>query len=166
MIILAIDPGTSRANPAGLVVIDTDKMALLYSECIAGHCWQDTAQAVFLRAVSLGVVYSFQGVAWEDSYFDRKKDNPQTYKTLATFSGIGLAIAAWCVAPYAAVAPNEAKLALTRDGHADKDGMVKMAKLVFRLPVDPSPHIADACGVGLAGATKLASERLVREAIL
>lgn len=41
-----------------------------------------------------------------------------------------------------------------------------MTKLVFRLPVDPSPHIADACGVGLAGATKLASERLVREAIL
>lgn len=163
MIILAIDPGTSRANPAGLVVIDTDKMALLYSECIAGHTWQDTAQAVFLRGMPLRMAHGFQGVAYEYPYLGL---NPQVPIKLAHFGGVALSLGAMCGVPVFAVLPDAAKLALASDGHADKAAMVKMARLVFRLPVDPSPHIADACGVGLAGASKLASERLVREAIL
>lgn len=153
MIILGIDPGTSKRNPTGIAVIDSYGPTLLHTESIGVAGWQNTAGLVFIRCRALAREYAIEAIAYEDSYLD---ENPQTFKILAAFGGVALAAGAALDVPVIAVQPVEAKQGLTGDHRADKAAMIKMAALVFGVSL--SSHRADACGVALAGEAKLRNE--------
>lgn len=150
MIILGIDPGTSKRNPAGLAIIDTGGVqpTLLHHQSVGVRGWDKTAGLLFDTAVAIGA--KVEAVAYEYPYLD---ENIQTTIKLAHFGGIALAIGSMLEVPVVAVQPTEAKTALTRDPKADKAAMIKMARLMFG--VELSSHEADACGVALAGEGKL-----------
>jgi Holliday junction resolvasome RuvABC endonuclease subunit len=153
MIILSIDPGTQRQNPAGLVVIDfaADPPELLHAQTIYGATVEDAARNVAAAALQLRFTYLFAAIAYEEAYLG---ENPDTFKTLCKFGGVALAVAEFCGVPAVGVYPVQAKAALCRDSQAGKAAMVKMARLVFGR--DLSEHEADACGVAIwaAGALK------------
>jgi Holliday junction resolvasome RuvABC endonuclease subunit len=153
MIILSIDPGTQRRNPAGLVVIDfaADPPELLHASTVHGSSVEAAARNVATTARSLAFNYGVAAIAYEEAYLG---DNPNTFKTLCKFGGVVLAVAEFCGVPAVGVYPVQAKAALCRDSQADKAAMVKMARLVFGR--DLSEHEADACGVAIwaAGALK------------
>lgn len=150
MIILGIDPGTSKRNPAGLVVINSHIPTLLHHEEIYDESWEASARAIFSRAARLARQTGFEAVAYEYPHF---ANNPQVAIKLAHFGGIALAIGAYCGVPVVAISALETKQALTGDHMAKKEAMIKTAQLIFRAEL--SSHEADACGVALAGEGKL-----------
>jgi Holliday junction resolvasome RuvABC endonuclease subunit len=164
MIILSIDPGTQRRNPAGLVVIDfdPDHPKLLHASTVHGSSVEAAARNVAATARSLAYSFSVDAIAYEEAYLG---DNPDTFKTLCKFGGVVLAVAEFCGVPAVGVYPVQAKAALCRDSQADKAAMVKMARLVLGLDRDLSEHESDAVGVGLFADGVLKEKSILQAAI-
>jgi Holliday junction resolvasome RuvABC endonuclease subunit len=156
VIVLGIDPGTSKRNPAGLAIVDSYGPTLLHTASVGLGSWQASAAAVYEVAMRLRD-YHYEAVAYE---YPHLVNNPQVAIKLAHFGGVALAIGVAACVPVVAVQPVEAKQSLTGDHRADKAAMIRTARLLFE--VELSSHLADACGIALAGEAKLRVEALER----
>lgn len=151
--VAGIDIGFTRKSPLAFVVLRGD--SLIHHELMLPERGAKEWEAAI---DSIGRQLS--DTLWLDSSDAREVDliayelphvavNVQTSIKLAHLCGIVRAIGVQCGVPVVGVQPSQAKQALTGNGAASKDEMVRMARLQFG--VDLSEHEADACGVALAG---------------
>jgi Holliday junction resolvasome RuvABC endonuclease subunit len=175
MIILSIDPGTRRRNPAGIVVIDFGpaQPQLLHARTEHGATWEEATRNVTSTVLRLRVDYFFEAIAYEYPFVGKFQDkdgetttNPQTAIKLAHFGGVAMACGAFCDVPVISVYPGQAKAALAGDSQADKAAMVKMARLLLGLDRDLSEHESDAVGVGLFAAGVLKERAILLQAAI
>jgi Holliday junction resolvasome RuvABC endonuclease subunit len=158
MIVLGIDPGLTKANPAGIAIVDTDAMRLIYSEALVydGADWEANLDKLAVTLASiLASRKDIEGVAYEYAHYQK---NVQVTIKLSHAGGLVRGLAALHALPCVAVQPVQAKIALTGDRKAGKRAMIKATRLVFGAKVGKDE--ADAVGVALAG------EAMIREAAL
>lgn len=146
MIVLGIDPGLTKKNPTALALVDVENMSLIRSCTVYAPASVD-----WLKRLEL-VISAMKGmtrirlkidlVAYEIPYIGK---NPQSTIKLAHVCGAACGLGP----PFVPVSPTQAKLALTGDGGADKESMIKMAINIFEKEVCKDE--ADAIGIAMAG---------------
>jgi crossover junction endodeoxyribonuclease RuvC len=154
MIILGIDPGTSRM---GWAILKTGRKNITP---LAYGCWEtkDTEQGKRLLNISknLNLVikkYKPDLLALEKVFFFK---NAKTVMSISEANGVILLVAQKHRLPNIRLTPLEIKQNLTGYGRAEKKDIQKTIQLVFSLKEIPKPDdTADALAVALAGLNKL-----------
>lgn len=161
MKVLALDPGLTRQNPAGLAVVDTDVPRLLYIDKVLLPIDIDWYERLTIIAIALQrVILLYQPLimAWE---IPPLMKNAQTLIKLSHIGGVAAGVAAQYGLLLQPVSPIEAKQALTGNDKADKADMIRAVKTLFGY--DVSKDQADAVGIALAAEALARQRRLVGE---
>jgi len=161
MIILGIDPGTTRI---GWAVLKTKKRDI---DPIAYGCWElkEKEQEKRLLKISQNLnkaikIYHPDFVALEKIFFFK---NAKTVMSISEATGVIILTAQKHKLPCIRLTPLEIKQNLIGYGRADKKDVQKIIQLVFSLKEIPKPDdTADALAVGLAGINKIHHEKLVK----
>ncbi len=150
MIILGIDPGTSKDNPLGLCVLEWHGAPgrILHSQAVYDHEHPLPAIVSALDALP----YPLDGIAVEAAW---RGPNAQTLVRLAEVVGICISFAARRGVPLLRCQPAQAKQALTGDSKADKAAMIAAVWRLYSTAL--KKDCADAVGVAVWGATRFAA---------
>ncbi|NMB92461.1 MAG: crossover junction endodeoxyribonuclease RuvC [Parcubacteria group bacterium] len=159
MIILGIDPGTSRIGWAILKTKKHDILPLEYG------CWElkEKEQEKRLLRISQNInrvikKYQPDFLALEKVFFFK---NAKTVMSVSEATGVIALSAEKNKLPCLRLTPLEIKQNLIGYGRADKKDVQKIIQLVFSLKEIPKPDdISDALAVGLAGINKIHHEKL------
>ena len=148
MLTLGIDCGITRANPAGIALVETDPLSLVGAHTfVAGAGEWDERLYVFSQYLA-DLIRKLKPalISYEYPHLER---NPQTLIKLAHVGGVVIASGAAHGLPVVKVHPSQAKTALAGSPTATKRDMIRAVETIFRqrLPKDA----ADALGVALAG---------------
>lgn len=150
MLILGIDPGTSRANPCGLCILDwraNNSPVIVYSAAIF-----DAERPLPAIVAALDTLPRVDAVACEAPW---RGPSAQTLIRLAEVVGIAISFAARRGVPLLRCQPSQAKQALTGDAGADKAAMIAAVWRDYGYAL--KKDCADAVGVALWGATRFAA---------
>lgn len=156
MRVLAIDPGYGRC---GVAVLEGDgsRSALLYSHCIetaSKEKFSERLLAVGNEIARLIGMYRPERIALEEVYFS---NNQKTALQVAEVRGMILYIAASHHLPLSQFNPSRVKIALTGEGRATKEQIMKMVGRLVRL--EKTPERDDEYDAIALGLTALAEER-------
>ncbi len=154
MIILGIDPGTTRIGWAVLKATKSNVKPIDYG------CWETTktTQGQRLLKISKNLNQAIKEhqpsiVAIEKVFFFK---NAKTVMSVSEAIGVIILILEKHHLPYIELTPLEIKRNLVGYGRADKKDVQKTIQCFFSLEVMPKPDdIADALAVALAGINKL-----------
>jgi crossover junction endodeoxyribonuclease RuvC len=155
MIVLGIDPGYAILGYGVLEVLNGKMKAI---DC---GVIETTPQMTFperlerLYTGTLALIEKFQPdhIAFEELFFYR---NTTTALAVAAARGVAILASQQAGRPLFEYTPMQIKLSVTGDGHADKQQMQSMVKLLLRLSKIPKPDdAADALGVALCHANAL-----------
>jgi crossover junction endodeoxyribonuclease RuvC len=146
--ILALDPGTTRTNPAGIALLrtpDTLEFATTFAPLNSHEPFSSYLSRLdcFLTDIAAGFPLTLCGVEWP---FVGK--NAQSALDLAAVCGVMLAVAGAAGVPCYQINPMHVKQALAGNAHATKAEMI--AAVTQRYQVRISKDAADAVGVALA----------------
>jgi Holliday junction resolvasome RuvABC endonuclease subunit len=157
VIILGIDPGTTRTNPLGWALLEQvgGRVLLRAADCL-GRNARDPLAYLALALDDLPTP-DLDGVAVEVPHLEPGKTTAAL--RLSEVVGVAASYAARRGVPLLRCQPSQAKLALATDGGADKAAMMRAARQQFgvSLPKDA----ADAVGVGLWGLGELRERQLM-----
>jgi crossover junction endodeoxyribonuclease RuvC len=159
MIILGIDPGTSRLGWAILKTKKHDINPLAYG------CWELKEKEQEKRLLKIAqnlnkIIKKYQPdfIALEKVFFFK---NAKTVMSVSEATGVIALTAEKHRLPCLRLTPLEIKQNLIGYGRADKKDVQKIIQLVFALKEMPKPDdIADALAVGLAGINKIHHEKI------
>lgn len=159
MIILGIDPGTSRLGWAVLKTKKHDINPLEYG------CWEFKEKEQEKRLLKIAqnlnkIIKKYQPdfIALEKVFFFK---NAKTVMSVSEATGVIALTAEKHKLPCLRLTPLEIKQNLIGYGRADKKDVQKIIQLVFALKEIPKPDdIADALAVGLAGINKIHHEKI------
>lgn len=134
MRILGIDPGYDRLGIAVIDKLPRGKEALIYSAC-----FQTSAKdAIYARLAAIGAEivrildeHSPDALAIENLFITK---NQKTAMRVSEARGIIIYEAARRGIPVHEYSPVEIKSAVTGDGTSDKERMIKMTRLLLKLP--------------------------------
>lgn len=152
MIILGIDPGTTRAG-YGVIRVSGSETTLIAAGILKVPKGAD--KATLLEAIKNGVTklcaeYSPSLVAIEKLFFAK---NRKTALAVAEARGVMLMAAKEAGADIREYSPNEVKMAVTGYGGADKKAVLKMVRLILRSPeLKVIDDASDALAIALAAA--------------
>lgn len=156
--VAGVDIGFTRKSPLALVVIELGESPVLISHEIfmpekGVTGWEASIDNIGRQLWDGFGLWGFDGcelglLAYE---LPHVATNAQTAIKLAHLCGIVRHIARSSDIEVVGVQPTQAKAALTGNGAAKKEDMVRMAYAIFGEGL--SEHEADACGVALAGAS-------------
>jgi crossover junction endodeoxyribonuclease RuvC len=133
MIILGLDPGTTRAG-YGLVQIQGGKAQLLEAGLLKVPSKGDKAdilEAIRSEIVKLCAKHEPKVIAIEKLFFAK---NRKTALAVAEARGVMLMAAREAGADIHEYSPNEVKIAVTGYGGADKKAVLKMVRLILKAP--------------------------------
>lgn len=161
-LVLGIDPGITKENPTGIVIVNCDRMTISYAATCTPRAsdWQGRVRLVTRHIRGLLARVNVDLIAYEQPPL---MGNAQTLIKLASLTGAMLALADEYNLPCVGVSPAEAKVALACDSRADKPDMIASVRHVFGK--DVNKDVADAVGVALAGETIYRLRQLVLEAV-
>lgn len=161
IVVAGIDCGFTKGNPSAIALVKFDgspiRPRLVMWEVLIPFDgrWEGRVQDVCSAARSFFGAYKnnmdmrrLALVSVEQPFVGADTENIQTSIKLAAVMG-GMFMAAH-PHPVMAVLPSQGKKALARNGGATKAQMVEAARILFGEEL--SPHVADACGIALAGA--------------
>jgi len=152
MIILGIDPGTTRVGWAVVEKMSHTPVAKKYG-CIVSEAITGDAQrlvAVYNGIINLMDQYAPECIAIEELFFST---NAKTVITVGQARGVVLLAAGQRRIPVASYNPMTIKLAITGYGKADKSQVAKMVMATLKLKTKPTPDdTADALAVALTHA--------------
>ncbi|MFA5392611.1 MAG: crossover junction endodeoxyribonuclease RuvC [Candidatus Paceibacterota bacterium] len=154
MIILGIDPGTTRI---GWAILKTGRKKTMP---VAYGCWdiKDIEQEKRLLRISQNInkaikTYKPDFLAIERIFFFK---NAKTVMSISEATGVILLMAQKNKLKYIRLTPLEIKQDLTGYGRADKKDVQKVIQSVFSLKEIPKPDdTADALAIALAGINKI-----------
>ncbi|MDQ5882811.1 MAG: crossover junction endodeoxyribonuclease RuvC [Patescibacteria group bacterium] len=154
MIILGIDPGTSRI---GWAVLKTQKRNILP---LGYGCWQlqEKEQEKRLLRISKNLTQTIKQyhpdyVALEKVFFFK---NAKTVMSISEATGVIALVTQKQKLPCLRLTPLEIKQNLIGYGRAEKKDVQKLVQLIFSLKEIPKPDdTADALAVALAGLNKI-----------
>lgn len=158
MLVMGVDPGTRRANPTGICIMD-DRENVVYLGEVKPHSWDaewmtrvpDIGDTILEIAREWSVGLSL--IAFEAPIMQRGNGaNPESLAPMWALIGMVLGAARVLAVPVVRVQPNEAKVALAGNATASKEDMMAVARLLTRQ--DVSSHEADAIGIARAGRAK------------
>jgi crossover junction endodeoxyribonuclease RuvC len=157
--ILGIDPGLRRT---GWGVIEIDGNRLTFVGCGSVEPPEALPLASRLLTIHQGltsVIGKFQPVeaAVEQTFVN--KDGVATLK-LGQARGVAMLVPAQFAIPVAEYAPNQVKKAVTGAGHADKQQILVMLKILLPKADPNSPDAADALAIAITHAHHRASGAL------
>jgi crossover junction endodeoxyribonuclease RuvC len=157
--ILGIDPGLRRT---GWGVIEIDGNRLAFVGCGSVEPPEALPLASRLLTIHQGltsVIGKFQPVeaAVEQTFVN--KDGVATLK-LGQARGVAMLVPAQFSIPVAEYAPNQVKKAVTGAGHADKQQILVMLKILLPKADPNSPDAADALAIAITHAHHRASAAL------
>lgn len=126
--VLAIDPGYDRV---GLAVFDG--MELVHSECFSPIDKDFSARLrdIYAYITNMLKKYKPDAVAIETLFFTK---NVKTAIKVAEARGVAVLAAANTHTPLFEYSPQEVKTAVTGQGNASKDGVIKMVELTVKMP--------------------------------
>jgi crossover junction endodeoxyribonuclease RuvC len=126
--VLAIDPGYDRL---GVAVMEGN--TLLFSECYTPPpgALSERLSAVYRRVTALIHTYEPNAVAVETLFFTK---NQKTAIAVAEARGVIVLAAAECSVSLFEYSPQDVKIAVTGNGAAAKDGVIKMVPKIVALP--------------------------------
>jgi Holliday junction resolvasome RuvABC endonuclease subunit len=146
--ILALDPGLTRTNPAGIALLRSCEEIQFASPFPPLNSHEPFSAYLsrldcFLTDIAAGFPLTLCGVEWP---FVGK--NAQSALDLAAVCGVMLAVAGAAGVPCYQVNPTHVKQALTREAAASKKAMMDAVEQRYQIRI--SKDAADAVGVALA----------------
>jgi crossover junction endodeoxyribonuclease RuvC len=150
MRLLGIDPG-SRITGFGVIALVGKQPVYVASGCIRIH---DNSIALRLKEIFQGMnavieEYQPQAVAIERVFMHR---NPDSALKLGQARGAALVAAVTHDLPVYEYSPNEIKQAVVGRGHAAKEQIQHMVRVLLKLPQAPPADAADALAAALCHA--------------
>lgn len=160
MIILGIDPGTTRI---GWAVLKTKKRNVIPLEY---GCWELKEKLQEQRLFKISQYLNKIIKKYQPNYLAIEKifffKNAKTVMSISEATGVITLIAQKHKIPSVRLTPLEIKQYLIGYGRADKKDIQKIIQLVFSLKELPKPDdTADALAVGLAGINKIKNEKSI-----
>ncbi len=159
--ILGIDPG-SRITGYGVVDVTGQQLVHVCNGCIRTSGDDLSARLFEIHTAILALVaeHKPQEVAIEKVFVSR---NPGSALKLGQARGAAIVAAAREGAPLFEYSPNEIKQAITGRGHAEKQQIQHMVKILLALTARPPSDAADALAVAIChGNTREAKARLAK----
>ena len=152
MIILGIDPGTSRIG-YGIISADHHIFEFIAYGCLEiekQHKKEVRLPAIHNHIKDLIIRYKPEYAAMEKLFF---QNNQKTVMAVSEARGVIYNACAMSAVPVGEYAPLQIKHAVTGYGKADKKQMQKMVQLLLRLPDIPRPDdAADALAIAICHA--------------
>ena len=155
MIILGIDPGYAIL---GYGVLETQGMQLRtidygVIETRAGESFPERLEKLYLGVRQLIALYKPDHAVFEELFFAR---NVTTALQVGAGRGVAILAAQQAALPLYEYTPMQIKLAVTGNGHADKQQVQSMVKMLLRLKAIPKPDdAADALAVAICHANTM-----------
>ena len=145
--ILGIDPG-SRFTGFGIIESDGRNARYISSGCVrvTGETWAERLGVIFNSISELMDTYQPQEMAIERVFMHRNADS-----ALKLGQARGAAICAVITrdVPVFEYSPTEIKKSVVGKGHAAKEQVQHMVRILLNLPANPQADAADALGVAL-----------------
>jgi crossover junction endodeoxyribonuclease RuvC len=157
--ILGIDPGLRRT---GWGVIEIDGNRLIYLGCGSVEPPGDLPLASRLLAIHEGLTKVLADFAPAEAAVEQtfvNKDGVATLK-LGQARGVAMLAPAMCGITVAEYAPNQVKKTVVGAGHADKNQILVMLKILLPKADPKSPDAADALAIAITHAHHRASTAL------
>lgn len=152
MVILGIDPGYAILG-YGLIKYDRGQMTVLdygVIETKADKTFPERLEVLHMGMTLLIEKYKPDHIAFEELFFYH---NAKTAIQVAAGRGVALLAAQQAGLPLYEYTPMQIKLSVTGDGHADKQQVQTMVKLLLKLKSLPKPDdAADALGAAICHA--------------
>ncbi len=155
--LLGIDPG-SRLTGFGIIDWQARKAAYISSGCVRINYKASLDQRlleIFNAVEQLITTYQPSHLAIEKVFMHKNAD---AAIKLGQARGVAIACAAKQGLKFAEYSPNEIKQAVVGRGHADKQQVQHMVKVLLNLPGTPQADAADALAVALCHAYRHQSE--------
>jgi crossover junction endodeoxyribonuclease RuvC len=145
--ILGIDPG-SRITGYGVVDFVGQKLTHISSGCIRtkGDDLAGRLKQIHAQVLEIVAQYQPQEAAIERVFVAR---NPSSALKLGQARGAAIVACASADAPLFEYSPNEIKQAITGRGHAEKQQIQHMIKILLALTKSPATDAADALAVAI-----------------
>ena len=145
--ILGIDPG-SRLTGFGIIDFDANKSVHVVSGClrITGKDIPARLDAIFTGITSIIADYAPQEFAIEEVFMHR---NASSALKLGQARGAAIVAGMQCSLPVFEYSPNLIKQSVTGKGHAAKEQVQHMVKILLTLPETPQSDAADALAVAI-----------------
>lgn len=155
MIILGIDPGYAILGYGVLEVLNGKTKAVDCGviETTPQMTFPERLERLYTGTLALIERFHPDHIAFEELFFYR---NTTTALAVAAARGVAILASQQAGLPLFEYTPMQIKLSVTGDGHADKQQMQSMVKLLLHLNKIPKPDdAADALGVALTHANAL-----------
>jgi crossover junction endodeoxyribonuclease RuvC len=149
--ILGIDPGL-RHTGWGVVVAEGSRLSFVAAGAVHSPSGLALGQRLRLLHEGLSAVITAHApdeAAVEETFVNR---DPQSALKLGQARGIALVVPALAGLPVAEYAANLVKKSITGSGHAEKQQVAAMLKLLLPLSAATSPDAADALAVAITHA--------------
>lgn len=148
--ILGIDPG-SRLTGYGVIDVDGSKLSYVTSGTVnvRDEVWPDRLRSIFLGISEIVQLHIPHEIAIEKVFMHKNAD---AALKLGQARGAALCAALLPQLPVSEYTPNEIKQATVGKGHAAKEQIQHMVRLLLKLPEGLSPDSADALAVALCHA--------------
>lgn len=148
--ILGIDPG-SRLTGYGVIDVDGSKLSYVTSGTVnvRDEEWPDRLRTIFLGVSEIMQVHAPHEIAIEKIFMHKNADSALK---LGQARGAALCAALLPQLLVSEYTPNQIKQATVGKGHAAKEQIQHMVRLLLKLPEGLSPDSADALAVALCHA--------------
>lgn len=155
MVILGIDPGYAILG-YGLLKYDRGQLSVIdygVIETKADKTFPERLEVLHRGMMLLIEKYKPDHIAFEELFFYH---NAKTVIQVAAGRGVALLAAQQSGLPLYEYTPMQIKLSVTGDGHADKQQVQTMVKLLLKLRSVPKPDdAADALGAAICHASSI-----------
>jgi crossover junction endodeoxyribonuclease RuvC len=155
MIILGLDPGTTRAG-YGLIQVEAGKTQLIGAGVLKvpeKGSKADILEAIRNAIAKLCAEHAPKVIAIEKLFFAK---NRKTALAVAEARGVMLMAAREAGADIREYSPNEVKMAVTGYGSADKKAVLKMVRLILKAPdLKVIDDASDALAIALTASQNL-----------
>ena len=160
--ILGIDPG-SRITGYGVIAVEGRRMTYIASGIVRvdKEKWPQRLRSIFLGIQEIVATYHPQEIAIEKVFMHRNAD---AALKLGQARGAALCAALLPELPVTEYAATQIKQAIVGKGHAAKNQMQHMVRVLLKLPDVPTPDSADALAVALCHAHTRQTVRLIAQA--
>lgn len=160
--ILGIDPG-SRITGYGIIAVEGRRMTYVASGIVRvdKEEWPQRLRSIFLGIQEIVATYQPHEIAIEKVFMHRNAD---AALKLGQARGAALCAALLPGFPVTEYAATQIKQAIVGKGHAAKNQMQHMVRVLLKLPDVPTPDSADALAVALCHAHTRQTVRLIAQA--
>ena len=157
--ILGIDPG-SRITGYGVIAVENRRMSYIASGIVRvdKEEWPQRLHSIFVGIQEIVATYAPQEIAIEKVFMHRNAD---AALKLGQARGAALCAALLPGLPVTEYAATQIKQAIVGKGHAAKNQIQHMVRVLLKLPGLPTPDSADALAVALCHAHTRQTVRLI-----